>query len=459
MYLDRTTQTARFPARQKRFATDSRFVAEGRDIGTFKDSLRAPIHRWFKYPAGYSYKLVREAFRFFDVRPGDWVLDPFSGCGTTLIEAKKAGINSIGIEAHFFVHWVAETKLFWEFNLGDLHASIHRDLDAIKQVLEQGLPTSVDLSDVFPPLVHKCYSPEVLARLYLIREYVVHEVEPGPYQNLLKLTLTDILRTVSSAGTGWPYIAPNKRKQTQYDVFTAYQDQLWLMYQDLATTIGLGDGCQTLNTLGDTRERLKTADGEDLVPDAMIDLAITSPPYLNNYDYADRTRLELYFFGLATTWGEITEKVRAELMIAATTQIRRSKFDPDRPLADAINDCAPALYKELTEKIESLSQRRLKKGGRKDYDFMVAGYFNDMYQTLVEAARVIKPRGTYLLVLGDSAPYGVYIPTDEYLGRLACAVGFEEYRIEELRKRGGKWKKNPQRHKVPLHEALLILRK
>lgn len=90
---------------------------------------------------------------------------------------------------------------------------------------------------------------------------------------------------------------------------------------------------------------------------------------------------------------------------------------------------------------------------------MVAGYFNDMYYTLVEVARVMKPGGTYLLVLGDSAPYGVYIPTDEYLGRLACAIGFGEYRIEELRKRGGKWKKNPQRHRVPLHEALLILRK
>jgi DNA modification methylase len=453
------TQTARFPARQKRFATNGRFVAEGRDIGTFKDSLRAPIHRWFKYPAGYSYKLVREAFKAFDIRPGNWILDPFSGSGTTLIEAKKASINSIGIEAHFFVHWVAETKLFWEFNLGELHASIQRDLHSIKQLLEQGLPTSVDLSAVFPPLVHKCYSPEVLAQLYLFREYIVHDVEPSPYQNLLKLALTDILRTVSSAGTGWPYIAPNKRKQTQYNVYTAYEDQLWLMYQDLATTIGLGTECETLNTLGDTRERLKTANGEDLIPDAMVDLAITSPPYLNNYDYADRTRLELYFFGLATTWGEITEKVRDELMIAATTQIRRREFDPDHPLSDAIKDCAPGFHEELTAKIKSLSERRLKKGGRKDYDFMVAGYFNDMYQTLIETARMLKAGGTYLLVLGDSAPYGVYIPTDEYLGRLACAVGFEEYRIEELRKRGGKWKKNPQRHKVPLHEALLILRK
>jgi hypothetical protein len=27
-------------------------------LGTFQDNLRAPIHRWFKYPAGFSYKLV-----------------------------------------------------------------------------------------------------------------------------------------------------------------------------------------------------------------------------------------------------------------------------------------------------------------------------------------------------------------------------------------------------------------
>ena len=459
MNLDSVTQTVCFITGEERFVSTERFLSAGRDIGTFKDSLRAPIHRWFKYPAGYSYKLVHEAFKFFDIRPGNWVLDPFSGCGTTLIEAKKAGINSIGIEAHFFVHWVAETKLFWDFNLGELHASIHHELNAIKQLLEQGLPTSVDLSCIFPPLVHKCYSPEVLGQLYLIREYIAQEIEPGPYQNLLKLALTDTLRTVSSAGTGWPYIAPNKRKQAQYDVFTAYKDQLWLMYQDLATTIGLGTECQTLNILGDARKRLKTTEGEDLIQDAMIDLAITSPPYLNNYDYADRTRLELYFFGLARTWGEITDKIRDQLMIASTTQVRRSEFDPDHPLIDGIKDCAPALYEELTVKIKLLSERRLKKGGRKDYDFMVAGYFNDMYQTLVEAARVLKPGGTYLLVLGDSAPYGVYIPTYEYLGRLACGIGFAEYRIEELRKRGGKWKKNPQRHSVPLHESLLILRK
>lgn len=455
MDINNTTQSVD----HRKFATNDRFVANGRDIGTFKDSLRVPIHRWFKYPAGYSYKLVQEAFKFFNIRPGDWVIDPFSGCGTTLIEAKKFGINSIGVEAHFFVHWVAETKLFWEFKLEELNVWIQNDLDKIKRIINQVSSVSEDLSDVFPALVLKCYDPKDLNHLYLIREYISNEIKLSSYQNFLKLALTDTLRTVSSAGTGWPYVAPNKRKQIDYDVYLAYHNQVWLMYQDLVSISGTVTTCQTLNILGDSRERLKINSSKDLIEDEMIDFAITSPPYLNNYDYADRTRLELYFFGQAETWGEITEKVRDKLMIAATTQIRRSEFDIDRPLNKALEDCAPIFSKELTEKVKMLSQMRLKKGGRKDYDFMVAGYFNGMYQTLVEIYRVLKPGGSFSLVLGDSAPYGVYIPTDKYLGELALAIGFTNYRIEELRKRGDKWKENPQRHKVPLRESLLILRK
>jgi hypothetical protein len=72
---------------------------------------------------------------------------------------------------------------------------------------------------------------------------------------------------------------------------------------------------------------------------------------------------------------------------------------------------------------------------------------------------VLKPGGSFLLILGDSAPYGVYIPTDTYLGEIGKALGFVSYDVEELRTRGGKWKDNPQRHSVPLKECILTLRK
>ncbi len=81
-------------------------------IGTFQDSLRAPIHRWFKYPAGFSYKLVEVLIEEYRLDETHWILDPFVGCGTTAVTAKERGVNCVGIEAHPFVFQVAQTKIF-----------------------------------------------------------------------------------------------------------------------------------------------------------------------------------------------------------------------------------------------------------------------------------------------------------------------------------------------------------
>jgi len=166
----------------------------------------------------------------------------------------------------------------------------------------------------------------------------------------------------------------------------------------------------------------------------------------------------MYFFGWAKSWRDITEKVRDKLIIAATTQIRRTEFQKN-PVSPDIRGLEPMLYEELADKVSQLKERRLHKGGKKSYDLMVAGYFNDMLLMLQQVYRVLKPHATFVMVLGDSAPYGVYIPTEEYLGRLALAIGFRDYSVQNLRERGGKWGHNPQRHKVMLKEGLLLVQK
>ena len=434
----------------------SLLTANGGDIGTFKDSLRAPIHRWFKYPAGYSYKLVEQAFKAFGVGPGQGVYDPFSGTGTTILTAKQHGIDGVGREAHVFVHWVAETKLFWEFNNAELTQWVAKTLKEVRRKTERGLPKSVDLDKIFPELVYKCYHPDDLAALYLIREHG-SKIEPQPYQNLFKLALTDTLRGASTAGTGWPYIAPRKSNghHKSKNALGVFQKTLLSMVADLESVIGKSLPCTTRNILGDSRQK------ENTMADESLDLAVTSPPYLNNYDYADRTRLEMYFLGWAASWGDITRLVRDKLMMAATTQVRRADYDMDNILRPELAHHAPEIYKPLRAAVSDLSRLRREKSGKKDYDIMTAQYFNDMYDVLRETYRVLKPGAAFVLVLGDSAPYGVYIPTGRYIAEVACSsgVGFSSYQLEDLRKRGGKWPGNPQRHKVPLAEGLVILRK
>jgi DNA modification methylase len=430
------------------------------NLGTFQDSLRAPVHRWFTYPAGFSYKAVEEAFRSYGITSGMTVYDPFAGTGTTAVVAKQLGIHSFSVEAHPFVQFVARTKLFWEFDHAALLREINLLIADIRRRIELQDTASVAIEKVFPELVCKCYSREKLARLYFCRE-AINALPPEPFRDFAKLGLTNLLRAVADVATGWPYIAPKKEKNhtkskagSSFNVIESLRKQLYQMHGDLQAMrrVSLPGGCATLIE-GDSRQY------QESIETSSVDLAFTSPPYLNNYDYADRTRLETYFWGEATTWGDITRKVRTRLIMSATTQINRKEFNESSLLSDDLCTTVPHIAEELNLKIKELSKLRLTKGGKKSYDIMVAGYFNDMLQVIREAFRVLKPGSSFILILGDSAPYGVYVPTDIYLGELGKAVGFASYTIEELRTRGGKWKDNPQRHTVALKECILTLHK
>jgi hypothetical protein len=111
----------------------------------------------------------------------------------------------------------------------------------------------------------------------------------------------------------------------------------------------------------------------------------------------------------------------------------------------------------LKKSVSQLGEIRLTRGGKKSYDHLVSGYFNDMFQIISEVYRILKNDTKAVFVLGDSAPYGVHIPTDDLIGKIGLGVGFSDYRIDILRERGGKWKDNPQRHNVLLRESIVTL--
>ncbi len=168
--------------------------------------------------------------------------------------------------------------------------------------------------------------------------------------------------------------------------------------------------------------------------------------------------METYFWGMAKNWSEITEKVRSKLIMSATTQINRNDYKEEDIISRRIKQVAPKIAKDLQNKITQLSRIRLTKGG-KSYDILAGGYCNDMFDVLVDCYRVLRKGKSFVLILGDSAPYGIHFPTDKILGNLGKAIGFSKYKITELRKRGDKWKGNPQRHKVALRESILYLEK
>ncbi|MBI4727664.1 hypothetical protein HY768_10690 [candidate division TA06 bacterium] len=421
------------------------------DYGTFKDSLKAPIHRWFKYPAGYSYRLVDAKIKQYKLTEQHWLFDPFVGSGTTSIEAKRNRVNSVGIEAHPFVYWISKCKMNWDINLNE----VSKIYLSIINVTEDKYRKTV--TSKLPELVHKCYSEKNLRKLLSIRNAIENLSVPASVRDFYLLALVDTLRNASKAATGWPYIAPNKihEKAEEKEAFEEYGYQVRRMYDDIHFFQNYYNykDIKSILIKGDSRKR------HERIEDESMDLALTSPPYLNNYDYADRTRLETYFLGWYRNWGEISDEVREKLITSATTQIRRGGYTTNYGLKDTIRNADSKLYNELFEKVSLLRNLRNTKGGKKSYDCLVAGYFSDMFDVICQTYRVLRKGSDFVLVLGDSAPYGIYIPTHEYLGRMGISIGFKKMAFEELRTRGDKWKGNPQRHKVKLKEVILTLSK
>lgn len=421
--------------------------------GTFKDSMRAPIHSWFTYPAGFSHKAVESSFHKHKIKRGDVVYDPFMGSATTNLVAKKLGINSYGIEAHPFVFRVAKCKLDWSIKT----RSIIDYLEAIENefTIQKKRRHNIVLKEEFPELILKCYQTETLFDLLVIRNIIRQQKFDTDIDNFFFIAMTGLLRQVSCAATGWPYIAPNKLKSTSANkvVWTAFRKHIFKMLNDIA--VATRESGQNYKTCWHKLFNTDSRNTVGIIEDESIDHVFTSPPYLNNYDYADRTRLEMYFFGEAKTWGDISKKVRSKLMTSATTQISRS--DPRYVLSDHLLTDCPQVYQYLNKAVQKLAKLRLLKGGKKSYDLLAAGYFNDIYLNIKDVFRVLKKSRNAVYVLGDSAPYGVYIPTDKFIGEIAVSVGFAEYKINVLRQRGGKWKKNPQRHGLMLRESVVTL--
>ncbi len=74
-----------------------------------RDPISGNTHNFYRYPARFSPLFVREAIRQYS-RPGDVILDPFMGGGTTVVEAIALGRKAIGVDLNTLAHFVTTVK-------------------------------------------------------------------------------------------------------------------------------------------------------------------------------------------------------------------------------------------------------------------------------------------------------------------------------------------------------------
>lgn len=409
-----------------------------KDIGTAKDNRTSPIHDWYRFTAGFSYKLVDKIISEENLTHSDTIFESFAGCGTTLVSAQKRGIQAIGNEGQELMYDIIKAKLNWNINSENI-LSILKDIENTINVSKNSFE--------YHELLQTLYSDENLFQLYVIRDYIEDLAEE--IKLFLKLALTQTLHKVSIHPIAIPYISRSKFLNNTLSGFEMFSKTVKKMLEDLTE---YQDFDKTTNIfLHDSRKL------NDDIADSSCSVCITSPPYLNNLDYGEVSKVCSHFYGITNNWGDITQKVRKNLVTGATTHYKETDFNLDRWKENDFYLANKKVVDEILPDIEQIKKISKERKGKKSFDILALYYFEDMYKVLIEMRRVLKTGKRAYLVLGDSAPYGVFIDTTKILGDIALNIGFNDFKIVKIRERGTKWTSLKNRHSLKLSENILIL--
>ena len=364
-------------------------------------------------------------------------MDPFAGSGAVASRLSPLGSRFAGIEAHPLVAELAQLKL--TVPPGDPAELRELAAELVRDVQPRAVTGEHDL-------VRRCFDPVSLGLLVAVRERLDAEAN-APWRDHLLWGLLGTLREAANVQVGWPHQRPGRartptvRHPLRRLLHRAYtiSDDLEAQPPDGQSRVVCGDA-RDIKAWGRLRKSFRA------------DACISSPPYLNNFDYADATRLELFFLGRAGTWSEMCRTVRDPMIIATTQQAKARQAERD---LDWLEDY-PESHKTVTQLVAKLRRERMRRPRGKEYDRVIPSYFRGMAEVLRNTWASLRPGALAVLVVGDSAPYGQFVDTPRLLGSLAEENGFALLGEEMLRVRGRRWRTNGTRHQVALSERLLL---
>lgn len=413
----------------------------------FAPTSHEPFQRWFPYREGFSSLLVQHSINALP--KAAVILDPFCGCGTTLIAAQRNGYEAIGFDVNPLSVLVTRAKTR-KYSIKDVNA-LSASITAVKELSRQAE------SDKDPSLkiIDQIFHREILDALLRIRLWIKCS-KSQKHKDFFLVAWLAILENVSNVykeGNGIKY--RNRRrtpkgyisipleiwqetafpKDKHQFVLNAFTKQAELMLSDLNGGSSVSVNVRILQT---------SASSTALeLPREAVDACIFSPPYCNCFNYFKAFKVELWMGEFVTSYEEMRHLNRSAIRSHVETDLIRTG---DVNLS-VVEDFAALISPD------SIWDSRIPNA--------VRAYFIDMKQVLQNLYTLLKPGGTCTMVVGNSVYGGTVIPTDSLLATISTSLGFvvENIGIARHLTTSSQQKKLVEDRREYLRESVVILKK
>lgn len=245
-------------------------------------------HNFHTYPAKFIPQIPKSTIRAL-TKEGETVLDPFCGCGTTLVEAKLLNRVSIGVDLNPIATLVSQAKTnklnSEQINIiSELLVKIKNDIGNYYDGRE------VTIKYVIPYFNNRdhWFQQNVLNELEIIKAHIDNIIDTE-LRLYLCAAFSSIIVTVSNQESDTRFAAIDKEIK-QFRTFLEFSKKIGSMNLRIS---------EFSEKASDAAVRVYNADTQKMafLEDNSVDHIVTSPPYANTYDYYLYHKFRMYLLG------------------------------------------------------------------------------------------------------------------------------------------------------------------
>lgn len=383
---------------------------------TYKDNLRRGRHGWVRLTPAYSVKIVHQ---ILDEYPDiEYILEPFSGTGTTGLVAGQYGLRCDLYDINPFLIWLARVKCS-----NYSHKQLENTQEISKTIINTVRSQRLTRDNLWmPPIsnIERWWSNERLITLAKIFKALNEQLpDTCPEKDLLLIAFCRLVIQWSNAAFNHQSMS-FKQETFQQRLFDEDEE---ILQDFLSDTEEITSGAKeyisgVVHTfVADSRD-IRSQD------DRRYDAVITSPPYVNRMSYIRELRPYMFWLGYlenANDAGELDWEAIGGTWGIATSRL--NEWSPENGHSDIAR--LEPLLEEIAQSSEVLSR-------------YVHRYFTDMSKHFENVYELIAPGGRLFYIIGNSKFYDTLVPAEHIYVDLMEEHGFQDTSIKKIRKRNSK---------------------